>query len=921
MHQADILDINLVQRPFFNLYEIAPYEIKSRIRKKIDLKSYFCPEIIDISNSSDKIYELQTICLYKKIIEKRGKSMKRAFEIFRRDVNRLSHNMVAMIVTIGVCLIPSLYAWFNIAANYDPYANTGNIKIAVANADKGTENELIGELNVGEEIVQNLKKNDSLGWKFTDEKKAVQGVKSGKYYAAIVIPEDFSSSFVSILSGDMKQPQFEYYLNEKKNAIAPKVTGTGASTIQEQVNEEFIAAAAGSVSKILGQTAEQMGTQVDTVQESLIAKMQTAEENLEEYQVVLENLNKTIDGSDDLINGTQETLDALKSAVASGAKSMNNGTDILASVRNSVGALSVGLSDGLTQGADALSGISSAVGTDLGKLNEKVQNVNEKIGNTITSMQDLISKNEEILTVLRELDNQVPGNPLSEIIEKLETENQRHKEILKNLQTGNNSIGNAVNTSVQGLNQIASVIQDGQKNLQTSRASFEKNVLPSLNQSLDSFAQLSGKVSGVLAGVEPSAEQLKNVTGDLKQTLSDTKTAMESTKEALDDVQKKLNTAITDLGALQSSDIYLSLKELTKKDTGEVAEFMHSPVQLETKSFYRVENYGSAMAPFYTNLAIWVGGIVLIAIFKMEVDKDEKIKSFTVTQGYFGRWILYITTGLIQALIICLGDIYLLKIQCKNPAAFVFAGLFASFVYVNLIYALSITFKHIGKALSVILVILQIPGSAGTYPIEMTPAFFQFVHPLLPFTYGINAMREAIAGIYGMHYWKNILCLAVFLPTALGIGLLLRPHLLNLNYLFDRKLAETDLMICEEEGMQREKISLSTAVKILAGQDEFRKSLNDKIEKFQSNYHKKIRRGFLAIVVIPIIFLILMFSIDSKMVFLVLWIASIILIALYLIVVEYIHESLKRKKRLSEMSDEVLLKEVKENTQRGEGEQ
>lgn len=889
--------------------------------KKIDLKSYFFSEIIDISNSGDKIYELQTICLYKKIIEKRGKSMKRAFEIFRRDINRLSHNMVAMIVTIGVCLIPSLYAWFNIAANYDPYANTGNIKIAVANADKGTENELIGELNVGEEIVQNLKKNDSLGWKFTDEKKAVQGVKSGKYYAAIVIPEDFSSSFVSILSGDMKQPQFEYYLNEKKNAIAPKVTGTGASTIQEQVNEEFIAAAAGSVSKILGQTAEQMGTQVDTVQESLIAKMQTAEENLEEYQVVLENLNKTIDGSDDLINGTQETLDALKSAVASGAKSMNNGTDILASVRNSVGALSVGLSDGLTQGADALSGISSAVGTDLGKLNEKVQNVNEKIGNTITSMQDLISKNEEILTVLRELDNQVPGNPLSEIIEKLETENQRHKEILKNLQTGNNSIGNAVNTSVQGLNQIASVIQDGQKNLQTSRASFEKNVLPSLNQSLDSFAQLSGKVSGVLAGVEPSAEQLKNVTGDLKQTLSDTKTAMESTKEALDDVQKKLNTAITDLGALQSSDIYLSLKELTKKDTGEVAEFMHSPVQLETKSFYRVENYGSAMAPFYTNLAIWVGGIVLIAIFKMEVDKDEKIKSFTVTQGYFGRWILYITTGLIQALIICLGDIYLLKIQCKNPAAFVFAGLFASFVYVNLIYALSITFKHIGKALSVILVILQIPGSAGTYPIEMTPAFFQFVHPLLPFTYGINAMREAIAGIYGMHYWKNILCLAVFLPIALGIGLLLRPHLLNLNYLFDRKLAETDLMICEEEGMQREKISLSTAVKILAGQDEFRKSLNDKIEKFQSNYHKKIRRGFLAIVVIPIIFLILMFSIDSKMVFLVLWIASIILIALYLIVVEYIHESLKRKKRLSEMSDEVLLKEVKENTQRGEGEQ
>ena len=889
--------------------------------KKIDLKSYFFSEIIDISNSGDKIYELQTICLHDKIIEKRGKSMKRAFEIFRRDVNRLSHNMVAMIVTIGVCLIPSLYAWFNIAANYDPYANTGNIKIAVANADKGTENELIGDLNAGEEIVQNLKENKDLGWKFTDKKKAVEGVKSGKYYAAIVIPEDFSASLVSILSGDMKQPQFEYYLNEKKNAIAPKVTDTGASTIQEQVNEEFIAAAAGSVSKILGQTAEQMGTQVDKAQENLITKMQTVEKNLEEYQAVLENLNKTIDGSGDLISGTQETLDTLKSVASSGAKSINQGTDILSSVRNSVGALSTGLSEGLTQGADTLSGISSAVGTDLGKLNEKVQNVNEKLGNAITSVQDLIAQNEEILAVLRELDNQVPGSPLSDIIGKLEAENQRHQEILKNLQTGNDSIGNAVNTSVQGLNQIAAAIGDGQKSLQTSRKSFEQNVLPSLNQSLDSFAQLSGRISGILTGVEPSAEQLKNVTGDLKQTLSDTKAAMESSQKALEEVQKKLNTAIADLGTLQSSDIYQSLTELTKKNAEEVAEFMYSPVQLKTESFYHVENYGSAMTPFYTNLAIWVGGIVLIAIFKLEVDKDDKIKSFTVTQGYFGRWLLYVTTGLIQALIICLGDIYLLKIQCKNPAAFIFAGLFASFVYVNLIYALSITFKHIGKALSVILVILQIPGSAGTYPIEMTPAFFRFVHPLLPFTYGINAMREAIAGIYGMHYWKNLLCLAIFLPIALGIGLLLRPRLLNLNYLFDRKLAETDLMICEEEGMKREKISLSTAVKILAGQDEFRKALNDKIEKFESGYQKRIRRGFLAILVIPVIFLILMFSIDSKMIFLVLWIASIILIALYLIVVEYIHESLKGKKRLSEMSDEVLLKKVRENAQKGEKEQ
>ena len=853
--------------------------------------------------------------------------MKRAFEIFKRDVNRLSHNMVAMIVTVGVCLIPSLYAWFNIAANYDPYANTGNIKIAVANEDEGVENELVGELDAGKEIVENLKENKDLGWTFTDKKKAVDGVKSGKYYAAIVIPEEFSSSLVSILSGDISQPKFEYYLNEKKNAIAPKVTDTGASTIQEQVNEEFIAAAAGSVSKILGQTAEQMGMQIDQAQENLTAKLQSVEENLTEYQTVLENLNQTIDGSDELITGTQETLEALKDAAASGAKSLNQGSSILSSARDSVGALGSGLSDSLTQGENTLSGISSAAGADLGKLNEKIQNVNEKLGNAISSVQDLITKNEEILSVLRQLDSQVPGNPLSEIIERLEQENQRHMEILKNLEAGNTSIGNAADTSVNALNQIADIIQEGQKDLQNSKGSFEKNVLPELNQSLDSFAELSGRISGILTGVDPSAEQLKSLTGDLNQTLSDTKTAMEGTGEALSEVQEKLEKAIADLGALQSSQIYQDLMSITKKDAGEVAEFMYSPVKLKTESFYHVENYGSAMTPFYTNLAIWVGGIVLIAIFKMEVDKDEKIKKFTAAQAYFGRWMLYVLTGLIQALIICLGDIYLLKVQCKNPAAFIFAGLFASFVYVNLIYALSLTFKHIGKAVSVILVILQIPGSAGTYPIEMTPAFFQFVHPLLPFTYGINAMREAIAGIYGFHYWKNLLCLAVFLPIAFLIGLLLRPRLLNLNHLFDEKLSQTDLMICEEEGMITERISLSTAVKILAGQDEFKKSLNHRIEKFEAGYQKRIKKGFAAILIIPIIFLILMFSISSKMVFLVLWITSIIVIAIYLIIVEYIHESLGRQKRLSEMPQEALLKTVgtqkngdnAKDTERGEG--
>lgn len=833
--------------------------------------------------------------------------MKKSLQIFKRDLKRLSHNAVAMIVTIGVCLIPSLYAWFNIAANYDPYANTKSIQIAVANLDRGTTTDLTGELDAGGEIIDNLKENKDLGWVFTSRKKAIDGVKSGKYYAAIVIPEDFSSSLVSVLSGSMEQPKFEYYLNEKKNAIAPKITDTGASTIQEQVNESFVSAASGSVAKILGQTVSNLGSQVNQAEEHLTSKLNKVSANLSDYQSVLAQMNQTIDSSNDLIGGTQNTLAALKDAAASGSKALEDGNRALSSTRSDVRSLSSGLSLGLTQSANLLSNIGSAASTDLGKLNENIQHVNAGVSSAIQSVQDLIAKNEEMLSVLRELDNQIPNHPLSDLITQLEQENKRHQELLANLQLGNTSIGNAVNTSTNAFAQISAALQSGQSDLQNSKAAFETKVLPSLNQSLDSFSSVSGKLSGILTGVGPATDQLTVLTAELSTTLNHTKTALDGTKEALEQVQKKLDSAITDFGALQSSQTYQNLMSLTEKNADDIADFMYAPVTLKTETFYHVENYGSALAPFYTNLAIWVGGVVLIAIFKLEVDKDDTIRTFTASQGYFGRWLLYVSAGLIQALIVCLGDIFILKIQCKNPAAFIFAGLFASFVYVNLIYALSLTFKHIGKALSVILVILQIPGSAGTYPIEMTPAFFQVVHPLLPFTYGINAMREAVAGIYGFHYIKNLLFLAIFLPIAWCIGLALRPCILNLNCLFDRKLAETDLMICEEEGMLQEKISLSAVVRILSDQKGFQEKIQQRIQKFESGYAKKIRRGFLAILIIPVIFLILMFGISSKMVFLVLWILSIIAIAAYLIVIEYIHESLAKQKRLSELSEEALL--------------
>lgn len=837
--------------------------------------------------------------------------MKKSFQIFKRDIGRLSKNIVALIVVIGVCIIPSLYAWFNIAANKDPYGNTANIKIAVANNDAGTENDMLGNLDVGGQIVDTLKENDSLGWVFVSEDKAISGVKSGEYYAAIVIPDNFSESMVSFLSGKIEQPEFDYYLNEKKNAIAPKITDTGANTIQQQVNTEFVSAAAGTVADILNGSVSGIGTKLDDVQNDISTKISTVSDNLKEYEKALDSFNKTVDSSNRLIEKSKKSMATVKSDANSGVNSIKNGTDSLTLVRNDIADFANDLGAGISKAQNSLAKVNTKSGINLGKISSKTESIHGQFQEMITSVESIIDKNSEMLTTLKEINKKYPSDSLTNLINELDSQNSKYKTILQKLRTGSDSINDATTTSVKAVESISKIIEKNTKDIHSSKVTVENGIMTGLNTSLDTFSNIQGTLSGILKGVGPATDNVVTLMDQLENSLDSAKKALSSTGSSIKKVQERLDKANVDISVVKTSKIYEKLKDMTNLDSDKVASFMSSPVKLKTETFYSVENYGTAMTPFYTNLAIWVGGIVLIAIFKMEVDKSEKIKNFTPTQAYFGRWMLFILVGFVQALIICLGDIFILKIKCQHPILFVVAGLVAAFVYVNLIYALSLTFKHIGKAVSVILVILQIPGSAGTYPIEMTPGFFQAIHPLLPFTYGINAMREAIAGTYGHYYVKNLVILLIYVPIALFIGLVLRRLLLNLNSLFDKKLEQTGLMICEEGGITRERVRLLTTVKILAGEKQFRDEINKKVGQFEICYPKLIKGGFFAIVIIPIVFLILMFSITSKMVFLVLWIVSIILIALYLICVEFIHENLLNKQKMAEMTGDELIEQLK----------
>ena len=299
---------------------------------------------------------------------------------------------------------------------------------------------------------------------------------------------------------------------------------------------------------------------------------------------------------------------------------------------------------------------------------------------------------------------------IAQKISELESQNASLQGLVSSLKNGNKGIQNAVTTAQSTRTSLEKLAKDSKESLQDYRSNFAQTLMPQLNQSLDSLASLSGSLSSTLDGVEPTVEQMKSILNQLNSSLKDSASALGQTKEVLKRVDESLASVQDDLGALQSSQMYQKLTSLEGIDADSIAGFMSSPVSIQSKVLYDVENYGSGMTPFYTNLALWVGGLILVSILKQEVDRDGKIHRFTASQAYFGRWMLFMAVGLVQGLIVCLGDIVLLKVQCVHPVAFVCVGIFCSFIYVNLIYALALTFKHIGKALGVVLVILQIPG-------------------------------------------------------------------------------------------------------------------------------------------------------------------------------------------------------------------
>ena len=260
--------------------------------------------------------------------------MKNIFKIYKRDLKKIFTNSMAIILAVGIAVLPSLYAWFNIYANWDPYgpASTGNMKVAVVINDEGYEFKGV-EINVGDQIKSNLKANDMIDWQFVSKERAVNGIEAGDYYAGIEIPKGFSKSLTSIMTKNFKQPKITYYANEKKNAIATKITDKVVQTIQTEVNESFVTTVINLVNKLLGTVIEQgkkegtnifqnLQNQIDSAQ-SAVKSVEKTIDGFEGVMEVAQDLNKSLSKTDlsailgDTKTVVSDTEDAIKVAESS----------------------------------------------------------------------------------------------------------------------------------------------------------------------------------------------------------------------------------------------------------------------------------------------------------------------------------------------------------------------------------------------------------------------------------------------------------------------------------------------------------------------------------------------------------------------------------------------------------------------------
>ncbi len=692
--------------------------------------------------------------------------LKTVFSIFKGDVKSLLRRFFATIVAIAISVLPALYAWVNIYANSNPYVNTSGIKIAVASDDEGIDLDDGTHVNSAESVIEdNLKNSTSIGWQFPKTSaEAIEGVESGEYYAAIIFNDNFTYNMYHLdyaLSND--DAPVTFYRNDKKNAVASKITDTAASNVLEAINTEYLRVLFEEVFGYANDLGDTLNS-VDAVN-AAIDKLTAIRDNLDTYNAVVGSF---VSNSSNLAGSIDSTQKNIKKGVSNGRKTVSQAQTNIENAISQIESMKT-----------ALEGAASDIVTYIEDLNQAIEDFrNATSTNRDALAERVVERADSLITRLQALKEVVdtagdtPGaQAASAAIDAMITQTETIKQIVQNTPDRIESLQNAIKT----ITSLGKDLKADLDEMADSMKSIVQNLYPladSILTTVESVDPVLGATKGTVNSLDKSMKQLQVVLGEASDGLTSLIDRLNNS-----DIDEQIQILIDFLGG----------------DPDRYAQFFSSLIDVQVEEVYPVANYGAAMAPFYSTLAIWVGGVILVAILKTHIAR-EKYPNATDKQAFFGRFILFYILGQVQALVIALGDIYLLGCNPVHPVAFWFAASVASFVFTLLIYSLTRTFGDVGKAIVVVTMVVQIAGSSGSYPIEILPVIFSKIYKFFPFPYAINAMREALCGMYGMDYWIYLGELMLFAIAALAIGLLARRSFIGINEFVSEKIEETEVL-------------------------------------------------------------------------------------------------------------------------------
>lgn len=774
--------------------------------------------------------------------------MRNALRVYARDLRRIGRAPKTWVILIGLIIVPALYAWVNIIAFWDPYGDAKEVAVAVVNLDEGASNPIAGEVNVGDQVIAQLETNDQLGWRFPDYDKAMHQVKAGEVYAAIVIPKDFSADLLSITTGDFVQPKLRYYTNEKANAIAPKLTDAGATGLETQVNATFVETVTQTVVEKARGLGIQIGDRLVGARDATLvqldeaaAKVDRARDGLAELATTIAGGSAVVADSEAAITDVEDTLDDVRSSLSEAG-----------SLADELQADLLNLDDALLDAySSSTASVLSAAGTIRGAVagvQSGLDDVARTLGTARDDVEAMLQVNESVLAKTREIAAGLPdGDParvvLDAAIADLEEQVGADEALLETLDSSLKRVTAVADDVKSASDRLASEIERAKSATEGLRAAVG-DAIPEMNHALST---VSAGMAGLSSALE-SQRALLGQTGDLltgvEEQLAATAAPFDALEGNLTDVHDDLTTLRNDLAAVTSAQLLDQASVLSSLDPDRIASFLSSPVKVHQDALYPVPKYGSSMAPLFTNLTLWIGAFMLVILLRQEVD-TQGVPGLTVRQAYFGRWLLVATLAFLQAVLVAVGDV-LIGVQNVDPFAYVATVVFIGLVYVSIIFALAVSFGYIGKGLIIVLVIMQIPGGSGIYPIEMLPDFFRTLSPFFPFTYAIDALREVIGGFYGAYYWRYLAVLGVFAALAFVLGIFVRRRLGNTARLFNDNLRASGLFVIEDVRILGSRRRLDQVVRALTDRDRFLAD-SARHKRWYEQKHKTVLRIILAI--------------------------------------------------------------------------